>query len=71
MEQIFCNACGKELKVCNGIPQEDFIHICKSWGYFSKKDGRTQEFIMCETCVERLEKEFALPIKQYETIEMI
>ena len=37
MVKIFCNACGKELKVDNGIPKEDFIRICKSWGYFSKK----------------------------------
>ena len=71
MERIYCNKCGKELKICNGIPREDFIHVCKEWGYFSKKDGRTQEFILCEKCVERLEKEFVRPIKQYETVEMI
>ncbi|MCI8507959.1 MAG: hypothetical protein HFJ06_05280 [Lachnospiraceae bacterium] len=71
MEKIFCNACGKELKVDNGIPKEDFIRICKSWGYFSKKDGITQEFTICEECVEKLEGEFILPFKQYETIEML
>lgn len=71
MEQIFCNACGKKLKVYNGIPQEDFIRVCKSWGYFSKKDGITQEFIMCENCVEQLERKVTLPFKEYETIEML
>lgn len=71
MDNIVCNKCGRTLKVKNGIAHEDFIRVCKSWGYFSKRDGRTQEFILCEACVEKLEREFVIPSKEYETTEMI
>ena len=71
MELIYCNKCGKTIKVRKDIPLEDFIQIRKSWGYFSKKDGKTQEFVLCEECVEWLEREFIRPSKVYETVEML
>ncbi len=71
MGLIYCNKCGKTIKVHKEIPLEDFIQIRKSWGYFSKKDGKTQEFVLCEECVEWLEGEFNRPSKFYETVEMI
>ena len=71
MELIYCNKCGRLIKTHNGIPVEDFIKTKKSWGYFSEKDGRTQEFVLCEDCVEWLEKEFFRPSRIYETVEMI
>lgn len=71
MNKIVCNKCGRILKMENGIIHEDFIHVRKAWGYFSKKDGNTQEFIICEDCLEKLEQEFAIPSKKYETTEMI
>ncbi|MCM1158696.1 MAG: hypothetical protein NC300_08720 [Bacteroidales bacterium] len=71
MEQIYCNKCGKVIEISNGIPREDFIRICKEWGYFSKKDGTTQEFVLCEDCVERMEEEFILPVSFRRTTEMI
>lgn len=71
MELIYCNKCGKTIKMRNAIPLEDFIQVTKSWGYFSKKDGRTQEFVLCEDCVEWLEREFIRPSYVYETVEMI
>ena len=71
MKLMYCNKCGKELKIQNGIAYEDFIHIRKEWGYFSKRDGRTQEFVLCEECVEQMETEFIFPSKWYETTEML
>lgn len=71
MELICCNRCGKTIKMKNEIPLEEFIQVRKSWGYFSKKDGRTQEFVLCEDCVEWLEREFVKPSYEYETLEMI
>lgn len=71
MERIYCNRCGKELKIHNGIPHEDFIHICKAWGYFSKKDGMQQEFVICEDCAERMEQEFVIPSRLYDTTELL
>lgn len=71
MDGMVCNKCGKELKLENGIYREDFIYICKPWGYFSKKDGKTQEFTLCELCVENFSKEFKVPLKEYDTTELI
>ena len=68
---IVCNRCGKTIKMKNDIAYEDFIRVCKPWGYFSKKDGKTQEFIICEACVGLIEQEFVIPSKEYDTTEMI
>lgn len=71
MEHLVCNKCGRQLRVENGIAKEDYLHVCKSWGYFSKKDGRTQEFILCEECVEIMTEQFVIPAKFSETTEML
>lgn len=71
MEHLVCNKCGRQLRVEKGIAKEDYLHVCKSWGYFSKKDGRTQEFILCEECVEIMTKQFVIPAKFSETTEML
>ncbi len=71
MEQLYCNKCGKEIKVILNTPHEDFVLIRKNWGYFSKKDGRTQQFILCETCMEKLEREFQIPSMWSDTTELL
>lgn len=71
MEKTRCNCCGKILKIEKNTVCEDFVRIKKSWGYFSKKDGITQEFVLCEQCIEKLVAGFTVPIEEYETKEMI
>lgn len=71
MEKIRCNCCGKVLEVDKDIVREDFVRVKKQWGYFSKKDGITQEFLICEQCVENVIAGFVVPAKEYETTEMI
>lgn len=71
MRQIYCNRCGKEIEIKNEIAQEDYIFIRKEWGYFSKKDGKTQEFLMCENCIKKLEEDFVIPSRWEDTIEMV
>ncbi len=66
-----CNKCGKEFGMENGICREDYIHIRKEWGYFSEKDGKTQEFLICEACVAIIEKEFVIPSHFEDTKEML
>lgn len=66
---IICNCCGKEIAVKNEVPQEDFLHIKKQWGYFSKKDGSLQEMYACEDCFENWTKQFRIPINNTETTE--
>lgn len=66
-----CNQCGKKLIEKNGIIVEDYIQIQKKWGYFSKKDGVTQEFVLCETCSDMISDTFRIPSKCYDTIELV
>lgn len=71
MRQIHCNRCGKEISMKKGIAQEDYIFVRKEWGYFSKKDGKTQEFIMCENCIRMIEEEFVIPSRWEDTTELL
>ena len=71
MDSIFCNKCGRRLNEECGIVHEDFVKVCKPWGYFSKKDGKTQEFVICEACMDQLTKDFVLAVKEYDTVELI
>lgn len=71
MGLLVCNRCGKMLKVEHDIVKEDYIQIRKSWGYFSKRDGITQEFILCEECVESMTQEFAVPAVFSDTKELL
>lgn len=71
MEQVICNCCGKQLKMEQGIVMADYVHVRKEWGYFSKKDGKTQEFTLCEECMEKIVENFAVPAPLSDTIEMI
>lgn len=68
---LVCNRCGKTLKVEQEIIKEDYIRIRKPWGYFSKRDGITEEFILCEECVESVTQEFAVPAVFSDTKELL
>lgn len=71
MDKIRCNKCGRVLKVENDIAKEDYIYICKQWGYFSDKDGKTQEFVVCEACMKLIEQDFVIPPFEYDIKKMI
>lgn len=71
MNKIRCNQCGRMIKVENDIAREDYLHVRKQWGYFSEKDGRTQEFNICETCFSLMERDFAIAPLEYETEEIM
>lgn len=63
MKKIFCNQCGRELRVENEILMEDACQVRKEWGYFSDKDLRVDSFTLCETCYDALVEGFAIPIE--------
>lgn len=71
MDKIVCNKCGKEIKIENNIVREDYLHIEKAWGYFSKKDKTTYQFDICEECVEEFVGSFKVPVKLIETTELL
>ena len=60
--RIFCNACGKELYMENNILKEDAFEAKKQWGYFSKKDGETHSFDLCEECYDKWISGFQIPV---------
>ncbi|MCI8495114.1 MAG: hypothetical protein HFI74_05475 [Lachnospiraceae bacterium] len=70
-EKIICNRCGKVVLETEGIPREEFLHVEKEWGYFSNKDGIRQEFDLCETCYDAWVREFEIPAKSQEIVELI
>ncbi len=63
---IICNRCGKEIHPENGIWTEDVLHIEKTWGYFSRKDSRSDCFDLCESCYDEIIKAFAVPVETKE-----
>lgn len=62
-ETLYCNVCGKKLKVENGILKEDVFEAVKEWGYFSKKDLQIHRFNICEHCYDEMICKFAIPVK--------
>lgn len=42
---IYCNRCGRQLKGADGTTVEEGLHVEKSWGYFSGKDGEIHSLI--------------------------
>lgn len=68
---MVCNCCGKSFAVLNEIPQEDFLHIKKQWGYFSKRDGMIHEFLVCEECYEKWLENFVIPPDEKQATELL
>ena len=60
--EIYCNQCGKKLEKCGKVSTEDFLHVEKDWGYFSKKDGETHSFDLCEECYDKWISGFQIPV---------
>lgn len=62
LQKAFCNKCGKELKVVDGIIREGYLSCEEQFGYFSNKDGEIHKFDLCEECYDELIKQFKLPV---------
>lgn len=70
-EKIICNCCGEEIRVERGIPVQDYLHIKKEWGYFSGKDGKIQQVVLCEACWDNISSQFRIPASATEVTELI
>ena len=68
---LFCNCCGKNLKVENGILKEDAFEASKEWGYFSKKDMEVHHFNLCEECYENMVANFKIPVVVEKKLEVL
>lgn len=69
--EMTCNKCGKKMNVNNGIVDQGVLNITYGWGYFSKKDGETHSFDICEECYDQLIKTFLIPIDIEERNEIV
>lgn len=45
-----CNKCGRSLRVEDGYLKEGCFSAEAVFGYFSRKDGTTHRFDLCEDC---------------------
>ncbi len=70
-QEIICNCCKRIVQEKNRIPQMEFLHIEKEWGYFSDKDGEKQEFDICEECYDKWIKSFQIPVEIKEVTEFV
>ncbi|MBU9726409.1 hypothetical protein [Diplocloster modestus] len=71
VEKIYCNMCGKEMTVVNGVIREGVLSVDKSWGYFSDKDGQVHSFDLCEECYDKFIGKFQIPVEIVKEKELI
>ena len=63
-ETIFCNGCGKEIKIKDGVIREGLLSVEKRWGYFSDKDNEVHRFDLCEECYDRMVSQFVILVEK-------
>ena len=68
---IFCNMCGREIKMENDRAREGVLSVEKAWGYFSEKDGEVHSFDLCEKCYDRLVNQFEIPVTVKKQTELL
>ena len=71
LKEVFCNKCGKQIEVENGMLREDCFEVNRTFGYFSHKDGETQIWDLCEDCYDRFVHSFQIPVTSKEETELI
>ena len=69
--ELRCNQCGRKLYVERGILKEDALIVKKEWGYFSKKDLEVHEIVICESCYDRLQNDFLIPVTVIKKKEVL
>lgn len=69
--RIFCNQCGKELKLEEEIVREGYFSADVTFGYFSNKDGLRHRWDLCEECYDALIRSFQIPVEESERNEMV
>ena len=59
LSRVVCNGCGREIP----LDSADHFHGEKTWGYFSEKDCRQDQFDLCEECYDKMTAGFAVKMK--------
>jgi len=63
LTKVVCNCCGKEIPLVRDGVWEEYYHGEKSWGYFSKQDGRQDSFDLCQECYEKMIDSFKIKLQ--------
>ena len=71
LTKVFCNQCGKELLVEEGILKEGCFSVDYAFDYFSNKDGYIYSFDLCEECFDQWIGGFQNPAQVTETKEFL
>lgn len=71
LKEVICNRCEKSLFVENGLLKDAAYEGKQVFGYFSKKDGMTHRFDLCESCYDEWIKMFRIPVSETENTELI
>ena len=66
-----CNKCGRELCVENGLLKEFCFSGDAVFGYFSRRDGVSQHFDLCEDCYDEWTAQFAVAPEETEELELL
>lgn len=68
--EVKCNCCGQPIKKIDGRNYEDYLHVKKTWGYFSSRDLTNHSFNICEQCYNKWMETFAIPVDEAPVIEI-
>lgn len=71
LTKVFCNQCGKELVVEDGIVKEGCFSVNYEFDYFSNKDGYIYSLDLCEECFDKWIHKFQNPVAIIETKEFL
>lgn len=59
-EKVYCNRCGREIKIIHPECKDNYLSVDKRWGYGSKMDGEEHSFDLCEECYALMISEFKI-----------
>ncbi|MDE6168941.1 MAG: hypothetical protein K2G28_10845 [Acetatifactor sp.] len=71
LTQVVCNKCGRQLKMENGYLREGCFSADAVFGYFSRRDGSSCRFDLCEDCFDELLAQFAVPAEEEDSTELL
>ena len=71
LAKVFCNQCGRELVVQDGILKEGCFSVDYPFDYFSNKDGYIYSLDLCEECFDKWIKGFQNPAQITEMKEFL
>ena len=69
--EAVCNCCGRALKVENGYLKEGCVAVNTDFGYFSRRDGISHRFDLCEDCYDEIISQFKVPVEEKEGTELL